>query len=256
MIVISIINQKGGVGKTTTAANLSAGLSKSGKNTLFIDLDPQGNGTSCFNIEGDVLEKTIYTLFTSKEPDFKGTLINVNEKLSIIPANLELSNVEIELSSAISRETKLKKLLNEIKGFDITVIDCPPSLGLLTVNALAASNYIIIPVTTSYFPIKGLNSLYNTIELVREINPTIDVLGILISRYVSSRKISKELKETLYNTFDEKMFETVIRESVSVENSFETGKPIIFQNDEKASGYVDYHNFTNEVLKRIECNTK
>ncbi|WP_130808273.1 ParA family protein [Senegalia massiliensis] len=251
--VISIFNQKGGIGKSTTTINLGAGLSKKGYRVLLVDLDPQSNTTIGVGVDSEILDKTIYDLLTNKN-DNKHEIMKVvqfteYEKLDVLPSDITLSNAEITLSNAMSRESVLSKILNKIKDdYDYILLDCPPSLGLLSINGLVASDGVIIPVATSFFSIKGIKHLLDTIELVQDnLKPELEIIGVLITMFDSRKKISKDIRSQLVEAFGDKVFKTVIRINSEIEYSQDNKTPVIFYN-QSCNGYLDYMNFTKEVL--------
>jgi len=250
---ISVFNQKGGVAKTTTVTNLGAALAINGNHVLIVDMDPQANATVSVGINDEDLETSIYDLLKLEEFKKGRILEGINktsyDRLSIIPADISLSNAEINLSSVISRETILSRMLSEIKyDYDYILIDCPPSLGLLSVNALAASDYLIIPVSTAMFSIKGIKHLINSVNLVRKsINPRLEIMGVLITMYDKRKKISKDIRESLEEAFKGKVFESVIRVNAQIEYSQENRIPVIHF-DDKCNAYEDYINLMIEVL--------
>lgn len=251
--IISIFNQKGGVAKTTTTTNLGASLASRGKKVLLVDIDPQSNCTNGVGINDEELELTIYDLLTSKTPS-KSKIQSVIQKtshdnLEIIPSDITLSNGEITLAGMMSRETILDKVLSQIKSdYDYILIDCPPSLGLLSVNSLVASNNLIIPVSPSYFSIKGIKHLLNTINLIKEnLKPDLEILGVLITMYDSRKNISKDIRSNLIDVFGDKVFETYIRVNTQIEYAQDNRTPVIYFNRE-CNGYEDYMNLAKEVM--------
>jgi chromosome partitioning protein len=251
--IISIFNHKGGVAKTTTTINLGAALTTKNKKVLLVDMDAQANTTSGVGINDENLELTIYDLLTSKkfkkERILKVTQETQYENLYILPSDITLSNAEITLSSAMSRENILHKILKQIKDeFDYILIDCPPSLGLLSINSLVASDNLIIPVSTSYFSIKGIKHLIETYNLVKEnLRENLDIMGVLITMYDSRKNISKDIKESLESVFGEKVFNTLIRINSQIEYAQDKQTPIIYFN-KNCNGYIDYMNLADEVI--------
>lgn len=252
--IISIFNQKGGIGKSTTTINLGAAIAKQGKKVLLVDMDPQANTTVGVGIDDESLEKTIYTLLTDKKATRENILELIQEtpyeRLSLLPSDITLSNAEITLSNAMSRETILSRVLKEIKeSYDYILIDCPPSLGLLSINALVASDGIIIPVATSFFSMKGIKHLIDTITLVQDnLKPDLQIIGILINMFDKRKNIAKDLKDQLKEVFGDKVFNTAIRVNSQIEYAQDNKTPIIYFN-EKCNGYEDYMNLSQEVLK-------
>lgn len=249
METISIINQKGGVGKTTTAVNLGSALSKNFK-VLLIDLDKQGSLSS--NFSAIVTEEnSIYNLFT----DSYSEPIIVSENLHIIPANYEMAGIDFVIQNKFSREKILKKSLKQYEDkYDYCIIDCPPDMNLVTINALSASMGTIIPVNTDYFGFKGIGVMVEYIQgLQEEINPDLVVLGILITNYDERLRISKEvLLEFKEEEYDTGLFETKIRKNTAIALS-QSAKKTIFDFDANSNGAQDYNKFTEELLVKIKA---
>ncbi|MCB2309031.1 AAA family ATPase [Clostridium estertheticum] len=256
METISIFNQKGGCGKSTTAINLAAYLAKHGKKTLLIDMDSQANSTVGVGINDEDLTSSVYDLLNNQEFDRSNILKVIIEtdypKLHIIPSDINLANAEITLSSLMSRETILRRILEQIDDlYQYVIIDCPPSLGLLSVNSLVASNHLIIPVDPSYFSMKGIKNLISSFASIKtNLNPGLEILGVLITKFNGRKTISKDIKEALVNSFGDKVFNTVIRIDSKIEYSQDNGKPII-NYFEKCHGFKDYTSFGEEVMKWV-----
>lgn len=254
MQVISVFNQKGGCGKTTTCSNLGAYLARHGKKVLLIDMDPQANLTVSVGINDEDLQYTVYDLLLNSKELTKLKILEViqeteYERLHILPSDIKLSNAEITLSNVMSRETVLKRII-EITGefYDYVLIDCPPSLGLLSINSLVASDFLIIPVTPQFFSIKGIKHLVDTYKLVRDtLNPNLEIMGVLVTMFNSRKTIAKDIKGKLISVFGEKVFETVIRIDSKVEYSQDNQAPLIHYN-ERCRAYQDYVDFGKEVL--------
>lgn len=249
-MILSFANQKGGVGKTTSAINSAVYLAGLGKKILLIDIDPQSNLTSGIGMKIHDEHKTIYELLTTElkaEKCFYSTKI---KNLYIIPASIELAGAEIELVGKMSRETVLKKKLEGIaNSFDYIIIDCPPSLGLLTINALTASDKIIIPVQCEYFALEGLGQLVNTIKLVKKnLNPTLLIGGVLLTMYDSRTKLSKEVATEVQNFFKSKVFSTIIPRNVRLSEAPSHGKPIE-EYDPNSYGAQAYKKLADELLQ-------
>jgi len=249
--VICITNQKGGVGKTTTAVNLSASLAVAEKNTLLIDIDPQGNATSGFGVPPKETSPSIYHALIDQIP--LKTLLQETELryLKIIPSNIDLIGAEVELVSFPDRELRLKKALKDLKGdFDFSIIDCPPSLGLLTVNSLTAADSVLIPLQCEYYPMEGLSQLLKTIELIRKnLNPGLDIEGILLTMFDKRNNISHQVSEEVRKHFGPLVFDTVIPRNVRLSESPSFGKPIILY-DADSRGAESYLSLAREVLNR------
>lgn len=253
-MIISVFNQKGGVAKTTTTSNLGAYLARHGKKVLLVDMDAQANLTSSVGLEEDELKLTVHDLLKNQEFKKERILEVVQEtqfeRLYILPSDIALSDAEIELSAYMNRETVLKRILNAVKDrFDFILIDCPPNLGLMSVNSLAASEYLIIPIAPSFFSIKGIKHLVNTFKMIkRNLNQDLEILGILLTRYDVRKNIAKDIRTNLIDAFGDKVFNTVIREDVKIEYSQENQKPIIYY-FEKCRSCDDYVSLGKEVLQ-------
>lgn len=253
MKIMSVFNQKGGVGKSTTASNLAAYLARHGNKVLAIDMDPQGNVTSSFGINKKELQSTIYDLLIEREIN-KGNIAKVMqqtkyERLVVLPSHKSLYNAELAISRLNGKESILKRIIEPIGTyFDYVIIDCPPNLGILSLNALTASDYIIVPITPDYFSVEGIADLVDTYTLVKKAyNPKLEILGVLITRFNTTTKIARNIKESLIKAFGNKVFSTVIREDVKIKYSQDEQQPIIYYH-EKCNGYKDYTEFGKEVL--------
>ena len=244
--VISIINHKGGVGKTTTTANLGGSLTQKGYRVLLVDLDGQANLTMSLGLSSD-LKDTIYSSMKSGKslPIYKN-----KEGLEIVPSCLDLSAIETELMNEPGRELILKSLLANIREkYDYILIDCPPSLSLLSLNALTASDGIIIPVQAQYLAMRGMDKLVNIINKVRNrINPSLSIYGILITMYDGRTNLNKGISEVVEETFHGKVFSTYIRNNISLAEAQANGKDI-FSYDSKCNGAADYMNLCNELTR-------
>ena len=247
--VISIINQKGGVGKTTTAINLAASLGILEKKTLLIDFDPQANASTGLNNFGVDCDYTIYDAMTGNKK-MKDIIANTNiEYLDFIKSDTNLVGCEVELVSISNREKQLLKLINRVKkNYDFILIDCPPSLGLLTLNALTASTDVLIPIQSEFFALEGLKSLQETIKIVKEnINDKLNILGLLITMHTKRLKLSKKVEGLLKTNFKNKLFDTKINRNVRLAEAPDDGKPAIMY-DVNCSGATDYMDLALEII--------
>ncbi|MFH1594676.1 MAG: AAA family ATPase [Candidatus Omnitrophota bacterium] len=247
--ILAICNQKGGVAKTTTAINLSVYLAIKHKRTLLIDLDPQSNATSGIGIDKHSIVSSIYHVLheqVSLENVVKPTQV---ENLSLAPSNLDLTGAEVELVNVMSREYRLKKALESIaSSYDYIIIDCPPSLGLLTVNALAAASGVIIPIQCEYYALEGLSQLTNTVTLIRKnLNTTLQIEGVLLTMADYRTNLTKEVIDEVKKFFGEKVYRTVIPRSIKLTEAPGFGKPIALY-DKTSIGATAYEDFTREVL--------
>lgn len=251
--VISIVNQKGGVGKTTTAVNLGAFLAKKRKKVLIIDLDPQGNATSGYGFEKASLENTVYDLLVNEE-DIANVITNTNVKnVDMCPTNINLAGAEVELVSAISRETILKRSLEPVLDkYDYIIIDCPPSLGLLTINALTACEGVIVPIQGEYYALEGLAQLVDTINMIKKkLNPVIGIMGVVITMHDRRTQLTKQVVEEVQKYFGDKVFKTFIPRNVRLAEAPSHGLTID-EYDAKSKGSIAYQALANEVLKRTK----
>lgn len=249
--IISIINQKGGVGKSTTAVNLAAALGNHGKNVLIVDFDPQGNTTSGFGIEKEELEQCVYDALLNDVPA-EELLIETNSKnVSVIPATIQLAGAEIELVSAMARETRLKELLEPIEqNYDFILIDCPPSLGLLTINALTAADSVLIPIQCEYYALEGVTKLLESMRMVKSrINKGLDVYGVLLTMYDSRTSLANQVVDEVKGYFGEKVFETLIPRTVKISEAPSFGMPVIDYAPQN-KGAQAYMELANEVIDR------
>lgn len=248
--VIAIANQKGGVGKTTTAVNLSSCLAYKGKKVLVIDIDPQGNTTSGLGVDKKKIEKSIYDVLINDEKIEAALLKTAVENLEICPSNIQLAGAEIELVSVISRETRIKDVLSEIRdNYDFIIIDCPPSLGLLTVNSLTAADTILVPIQCEYYALEGLSQLMNTVKLVQKhLNPSLDVEGVVLTMFDARTNLSIQVVEEVKKYFRNKVYKTVIPRNVRLSEAPSYGLPIILY-DPKSKGAECYLELAEEVIE-------
>jgi len=248
--IISVANQKGGVGKTTTAINLSASLAAAEKTTLLIDADSQGNASSGMGITAkDIKDKNLYRCLIDNYPLSQAAIKTQMPHLDIVPANQDLVGVELEFISLADREKRLKTLLRNLEtDYDYIIIDCPPSLGFLTVNALVASDCLLVPLQCEYFAMEGLGNLLNTLEIVRKhLNPTLYLAGILLTMYDSRNLLSRRVSDDVRSHFGDLVFKTLIPRNVRLSESPSHGLPIILY-DIKSRGAVSYMELAEEII--------
>lgn len=248
--IISIFNQKGGVGKTTTNVNLCAALALNGKRVLSIDIDPQGNSTSGFGIEKNKLEYTIYDVLVGDYDINKVIHKTEIANLDLVPANIQLAGAEIELTNTKYREKTLnEKIQTILKQYDFIIIDCPPSLGLLSLNALTASNTVLIPIQCEYYSLEGVGQLMDTVKLVRRnLNPNLEIEGVVLNMFDGRTNLSIQVVEEVKKYFRDKVYRTVIPRNIRLAEAPSFGQPIMIY-DEKSKGSEAYLKLSEELIK-------
>ena len=251
--IISFSNQKGGVGKTTTCVNMAAYLAQAGKKVLLIDLDPQGNATTGLGFSKGTLKKSVYNVIIEDETVKDNVFDTELEGLSILPANIDLAGAEVDLVYKKNRDKVLRAALAPVKDeYDYLLIDCPPSLGLLTINALSAADSAIIPIQSEYYALEGLSQLMNTISLVRQhLNRSLKVEGVVLTMYDGRSLISKQIAAEIKKYFSKKLYEIVIPRNIRLSEAPSHGKPILLH-DPKCMGARAYAALTEEFLKKTE----
>lgn len=249
--IICIANQKGGVGKTTTAVNLSASLAAAEKRVLLVDIDPQGNASSGAGIDKTSLSSSIYDLIINGENPNDLLMDTDLKNLQVIPATPDLAGAELELIEIPEREMQLKKILANLKSdYDFIIIDCPPSLGLLTLNAMTAADSVLIPLQTEFYAMEGLSQIVRTISLVQKgLNPGLRIEGIVLTMYDGRNNLSRQVDEEIRAHFGEQVFRTVIPRNVRLSEAPSHGKPIILY-DITSRGAVAYLELANELMSR------
>lgn len=257
-IVVALANQKGGVGKSTTAINLAAALAFQDQRVLLIDLDPQGNASSGLGIDRGSIELSIYDVLLKESPLEDAIEPTSVRNLFVVPATIDLAGAEIELVSMFSRETRLGGAIDELDGadYDVVLIDCPPSLGLLTVNALTAAREVVIPIQCEYYALEGLSQLLRNVELVSSnLNPDLKITGVVLTMYDGRTKLSREVAEQVRDYFGDVAFSTVIPRSVRLSEAPSYGEPIEAF-DPMSRGAIAYRQLGREFLERHDKETK
>ena len=256
--IISIANFKGGVGKTTTAINLAAGLVKRKQKVLLIDLDPQANLTQSQGLI-DGIEASVYTVLRKEALGEKARLLDAKvqvRQLDFIPSTLELANAELELASVYGREQILAQLLKAVTMYDFVLIDCPPSIGLLTINALVASQYVLIPLQAEFLPLEGVRSFLKHFESIKKLNQNLELLGLILTKYDARKNMNRNVKARLEREFPNgQVFKSLIRTNIALAKAQEAGTDI-FNFNRRSHGALDYDELTKEFLMKIKTKNK
>jgi chromosome partitioning protein len=249
--IIAIANQKGGVGKTTTSINLSAALAENGKRVLVIDSDPQGNTTSGFGIEKNELENSIYELLLGDCSVEECVIKRENTRLSILPANVNLAAAEVELIDATSKEFILKREIDYIRDkYDYIIIDCPPSLSLLTINALTTADSVLVPIQCEYYALEGLSQLIYTVNLVKSrLNPELDMEGVVFTMYDSRTNLSEDVVQNVRSVLKQHIFDTIIPRNIRLAEAPSRGLPIN-EYDPRSAGAEAYSSLAKELIRK------
>ena len=249
--IIAIANQKGGVGKTTTAINLSACLAEKGKKVLSIDMDPQGNMTSGLGVSKDEVEKTVYDLIIGEAEIEDIICREVSENLDILPTNIDLSAAEIELIGIDDKEYIIKKEVEKIRdNYDFIIIDCPPSLSMLTINAMTTADSVLVPIQCEYYALEGLSQLIHTIELVQErLNPVLSIEGVIFTMYDARTNLSLQVVENVKDNLNQNIYKTIIPRNIRLAEAPSYGMPIN-QYDPKSAGAESYRLLAEEVINK------
>ena len=247
--IISIVNQKGGVGKTTTAINLSAALAKEGQRVLLVDMDPQGNATSGFGIDTTQLEKTMYDVLVDGMPIADMLLESGVENLHVAPSNVDSAGASVELVPLENREYRLRTAIEVVRPhYDFIFVDCPPSLGVITINGIVGADEVLVPVQTEYYALEGLGQLLRTIELIREhLHPELQILGAVLTMFDKRNKLSEAVFKDIYQYFPYKVFGTVIPRNVRLAEAPSYGKPVT-EYDPSSKGARAYTKLARELL--------
>ncbi len=247
---MAIVNQKGGVGKTTTAVNLAAGLALAERPTLLVDLDPQGNATTGLGVQKSDLYPTVYHVLLGNEPAEKAVHDTALSHLKLVPSDIDLVGAEIELVALEQREYRLRMALETVtKAYDYVIIDCPPSLGLLTINALVAADRVLVPLQCEFYALEGLTYLLKTVKLVRErLNPALSIEGIVLTMFDGRTSLALQVRDEVRRYFPGEIFDAVIPRNVRLTEAPSHGKPVMLH-DLRSSGSVAYLELTREVLQ-------
>ncbi len=255
MITLTISNQKGGVGKTTTCVNLAAELGRLGYSVLVVDIDPQANCTSGLGIPPSGLDVSLYDVLLGGATAEEAIVPTRWEGVSLLPSTIDLAGAEVELASVISRETRLRRRLSSLSGYDVAVVDCPPSLGMLTINALAASDRLIIPIQCEYYALEGVGQLSRTISLIREnLNPNLAMDGVLLTMFDSRTRLANEVANEVRRQFGDIVFKTVIPRNVKLSEAPSHAEPISYYEPSSTGGqaYRELGKEVSELWLKIE----
>lgn len=249
--ILAIINQKGGVGKSTTAVNLAAALGAAGKEVLLVDLDPQGNATSGYGIDKRDIDQCVYNVLLGETPVEDVILAEVGKGVDVLPSTISLAGAEVELVNEMARENRLKNALGSLRGrYDYILIDCPPSLGLLTINALVAADKLLIPIQCEFYALEGVTKLLDSMKRVKSVlNPSLDIYGIVLTMYDARTNLSKQVVDEVRSFFGDTVFETVIPRTVKLSEAPSYGQPVLDYAPEN-KGTEAYNELAQEVIQR------
>lgn len=249
--IISVVNQKGGVGKTTTAVNLAAALGLQKQSVLMVDIDPQGNCTSGFGIEKQTLENSSYEVLIDREPAHNAILTTKFKNVDILPASMDLAGAELELVDIPGRQARLKEALDTVRDdYDYILLDCPPSLGLITLNALTASDSFLVPIQCEYYALEGLSQLLNTVKTIKRLyNPSIDLEGVVLTMFDPRLNLTQQVVAEVKKYFPNKVFETAIPRNVRLSEAPSFGMPVLYY-DRGSKGSMAYIALARELIQK------